>query len=216
MKKLLLPFLCNSILFLGLNAQEVTGDVPPENIEPTVQQRANRPDGDSDPSMEEKISVNFPDTTLSQILLNYERLSGKRLIKDINLAGQTMSIVVAEPVPKREAIRIIEATLLLNNFALVPFGENQIKVINIQNGKNPRSEGVAIYTTPSALPEGDEVVSYFMTLQYRDAAQAAQELLQAFVPHPYGVLFPVPNAQAIMVTESTSVIRRLLELKELI
>ncbi len=222
MKKILLPFLCNSLLFSAVVfGQEDADDNLPtvdESAISTVRPAAVSPkmDVNANPAMEEKISVNFPDTTLSQILLNYERLSGKRLIKDVNLAGQNMSIVVAEPVTKREAIRIIEATLLLNNYALIPFGEDQLKVINIQNGKNPRSEGVAIYTTPSALPEGDEVISYFMTLKYRDPLQAAQELQQSFVPHPYGVIFPVPNAQAIMVTESTSVIRRLLELKELI
>ncbi len=218
MKKLILTFLLSPLFLSGqLSAQnEVTGDETPENIEPANATSVKKADPNADPGMEEKISVNFPDTTLSQILLNYERLSGKRLIKDVNLAGQNMSIVVAEPVSKREAITIIEATLLLNSYALIPFGENQMKVVNIQNGKNPRSEGVAIYTTPNSLPEGDQVVSYFMTFKYRDALQAAQELGQAFVPHPYGIIFPVPNAQAVIVTESTSVIRRLLELKELI
>ncbi|MEO7931891.1 MAG: secretin N-terminal domain-containing protein [Chthoniobacterales bacterium] len=220
MKKLILSFLFSPLILSGsLSAQnEVSGDVPPENVEPmaTPISSVKKTDPNADPSMEDKISVNFPDTTLTQILLNYERLSGKRLIKDALLAGQNMSIVVAEPVSKREAISIIEATLLLNNYALIPFGENQMKIVSIQNGKNPRSEGVAIYTTPNSLPEGDQVVSYFMTFKYRDALQAAQELGQAFVPHPYGIIFPVPNAQAVIVTESTSVIRRLLELKELI
>ena len=220
MKKFLFTFL-SVPLFLStplLAQSEEADEEPPEIIEPaaTVPSVVRNIDPAANPSLDEKISVNFPDTSLSQILLNYERLSGKRLIKDVNLAGQNMSIVVAEPVTKREAITIIEATLLLNSIALIPFGEDLLKVVNIQNGKNPRSEGVAIYTTLSALPEGDQVVSYFMTLKYRDAQQAAQELQQSFVPHPYGVIFPVPNAQAIIVTESTSVIRRLLELKELI
>ncbi len=218
MKKRSLPFLLSLLLFpVPLPAQnEVVDDKPPASVEPLNPASPRPRDPNANPNLEQKISVNFPDTTLTQILLNYERLSGKRLIKDVNLAGQNMSIVVAEPVTKSEAIRIIEATLLLNNYALIPFGEDQMKVVNIQNGKNPRSEGVAIYTTPSALPEGDQVVSYFMTLKYSDSTQAALQLQQSFVPHPYGIIFPVPNAQAIIVTESTSVIRRLLELKELI
>jgi len=217
--KIILTFLVSSlVLSSSLCAQEEPiPEADPANPEP-VAEPAPQPVADlnSNPDLEEKISVNFPDATLSQVLLNYEQLSGKRLIKDVGLVGQNISIVIAEPVTKREAIRIIEATLLLNNFAMVPYGENQMKVMNITNGKNPRSEGVAIYTTASALPEGDEVISFFMTFNYRDPVQASQELQQSFVPHPYGVIFPVPNAQAVIVTESTSVIRRLLELKELI
>ncbi len=226
MKSHLFFLLASFFLILSSVAQEESSatpetiapdDLPAAELTPaTPALPGTSRDPSANPAFEEKISVNFPDTSITQILLNYERLTNKRLIKDANLAGQNISIVVAEPVTKREAITIIEATLLLNNYALVPFGETQMKVLNITNGKNPRSEGLAIYTTPGSLPEGDQVVSYFMTFKYRDAQQASAELQQSIQPHPYGFFVPVPNAQALLVTETTSVIRRLIELKELI
>ena len=217
MKKIFLTFLLSPLLGVGtLSAQtEAASDEALETVEPAPPQAQS--ERASDPSMDEKISVNFPETSIAQILLNYERLTGKRLIKDALLTGQNLSIVVAEPVTKREAIDIIEATLLLNGYAMIPYGENTVKAVSMANGKNPRSEGVAIYTTPSALPEGEQVVSFFMTFKYRDALQASQELQQSVALNPqYASILPVPSAQAVLVTEKTSVIRRLLELKELI
>src|SRR4028118_2192594 len=97
MKKILLTFLLSPLLGVGtLSAQtEAASDEALETVEPTTPQAQN--DRTSDPSMDEKISVNFPDTSVAQILLNYERLTGKKLIKDMLLTGQNSSIVVAEP-----------------------------------------------------------------------------------------------------------------------
>ncbi|HNJ42780.1 MAG TPA: hypothetical protein PKZ53_19995, partial [Acidobacteriota bacterium] len=59
-------------------------------------------------------------------------------------------------------------------------------------------------------------VSYFMPLQHLTPAEAVPILQQAVPPHPYGVYVPVPNAQAIIITENSSVIRQLVALQELI
>jgi hypothetical protein len=47
-------------------------------------------------------------------------------------------------------VRIIESVLLLNNYALIPGPEPKtVKVINMNAGKNPRSEGLPLYTSPA-------------------------------------------------------------------
>src|SRR5271166_6392757 len=90
------------------------------------------------------------------VLMQYKQLTGKVLIKDSNLGANVLPITISvpQPVPKSELIRIIEASLLLNNIVMVPAQEpNTVKVININTGKNPRSEGVRLYTGPESLPE---------------------------------------------------------------
>ena len=86
------------------------------------------------------------------ILQQYEQLTGNALIMDSNLSVNALpiSISVPEPVPRSELVRIIESVLLLNSYALVPGpGPKMVKVINMNAGKNPRSEGLPLYASPA-------------------------------------------------------------------
>ena len=90
--------------------------------------------------------------SIDTILQEYEHLTGNALIKDSSLAANALpiSISVPKPVPRSELVRIIESVLLLNNYALVPGPEPKIvKVINMNAGKNPRSEALPLYTSPA-------------------------------------------------------------------
>ena len=90
--------------------------------------------------------------SVDTILQQYEQLTGNVLIKDSSLAANALpiSISVPKPMPRRELVRIIESVLLLNNYALVPGPEPKtVKVINMNAGKNPRSEGLPLYVSPA-------------------------------------------------------------------
>jgi type II secretory pathway component GspD/PulD (secretin) len=90
--------------------------------------------------------------SIDTLLQEYQQLTGKVLIKDSSLAANALpiSISVPKPVPRSELVRIIESVLLLNNYALVPGPEPKtVKVINMNTGKNPRSEGLPLYVSPA-------------------------------------------------------------------
>ena len=90
--------------------------------------------------------------------MTYEKLTGKRLIRDSNLAGPELSIVVANEIPKSEAIALIESSLLLNGYTLIPVDEKTSKIIG--PSRPPRSEGLPLYLEESQLPQdGDKLVS---------------------------------------------------------
>ena len=106
----------------------------------------------TDESMSSYQAIN---ANVDTILQQYEQLTGKVIIKDSNLTANAVPITISvpQPVPKSELVRLIEASLLLNNFALIPSQEpNTVKVININAGKNPRSEGVKLFTGPESIP----------------------------------------------------------------
>ena len=69
----------------------------------------------------------------------YETLTGKKLIMDNFVQGK-VNIFIAKPIPREEAIKIIEINLLLNKYSLVPAGGDFVKVIG--TGQNPRGAGV--------------------------------------------------------------------------
>jgi type II secretory pathway component GspD/PulD (secretin) len=90
--------------------------------------------------------------SIDTILQEYEQLTGNALIKDSSLAANALpiSISVPKPVPRSELVWIIESVLLLNNYALIPGPEPKtVKVINMNAGKNPRSEALPLYTSPA-------------------------------------------------------------------
>ncbi|MGB8352886.1 MAG: secretin N-terminal domain-containing protein, partial [Chthoniobacteraceae bacterium] len=91
-----------------------------------------------------------------------------------------------------------------------------MKVLNAAAGKSPRSEGVPLFANASAIPQDNQVVSYFMPFHFLPSADAKAIFQQHVVLHPYGSLTEVPNAQALVITENATLIRQLINLQELI
>jgi general secretion pathway protein D len=157
--------------------------------------------------------------SIDTVLMQYEQLTGKVLIKDSNLSANALPITISvpQPVPKSELVRLIEASLLLNNIVLVPAQEpNTVKVININTGKNPRSEGVRLFTGADSIPEGEQVISYYMPFKYISASEALTVFQTHILPRAYTSFVPINSAQALLITESTTVIRQLVALQQLI
>ncbi len=161
-------------------------------------------------------SANFSNAPANAVLDLYERLSGKHLIRDINLSGVTFSFNVPSGMSDAEALKFIEATLLLNGVAIIRIDDHTDKVITVGSNKNPRSEGVKLYANAVDLPNDDEVVSYYMPLSYINPQEAVTIFTQTAPIHLYGAYVPAQSAQAVILTENAGVIRQLIALKELI
>src|SRR5260221_9154244 len=159
---------------------------------------------------------NYQNTKVDSILDIYEQLSGKHLIRDANLAGVPNVSINATGLSKAEMLKLIEATLLLNGVAIIPVDAQTVKVVTVGTNKQPRSEGVKLYANAADLPVDDEVVSYYMPLNYISPAEAQGIFTQNAPMHTYGAYVPAPSAQAVILTENSSVIRQLIALKELI
>jgi general secretion pathway protein D len=157
--------------------------------------------------------------SIDTVLMQYEQLTGKVLIKDSNLSANALPITISvpQPVPKSELVRLIEASLLLNNIVLVPAQEpNTVKVININTGKNPRSEGVRLFSGAESIPQGEQVISYYMPFKNITASEALTVFQTHILPRAYTSFVPINSAQALLITESTTVIRQLVALQQLI
>jgi len=172
----------------------------------------------SEPEMVSPDTIQFPNNPVSDFLVIYEKLKGVTLIKDASLlgGGANLSLTLNQPVTKAEAIRLLESTLLLNGYVFIALDKNAVKVINTAGGKNPRSEGVFLFTNESELPEGEVVASYVMPLTHLAAADAVPIFEQFITLHPYGSLVPVPVANQVLITENATLIRRLIQVRDLI
>lgn len=161
-------------------------------------------------------SLNFQNASVVDILSLYERLTGKHLVRDSAVAqGAPLTIAVPGDIPRSEAIRLIEASLLLNGYSFVEMDDKTIKILG--PAKFPRSQGIPIYSSPSMLPANEEIVSYFMKLSYLSPQDAVSLFGTAISPpNPYTSFAPVPNVQAVLITENVPVIRKLIELQTLV
>jgi type II secretion system protein D len=159
--------------------------------------------------------MQFPHASVLDILSFYEKLTGKRIIRDSNLQGPEISIMVADQIPRGEAVSLIESSLLLNGYTFVPVDAKTVKILG--PSRHPRSEGLPLYLEESQLPpEGDKIISFYKPLKFLSPAEAIQIIDGVIQRNAYGTIAPVPNTSAIVITEKTPIVRKALALLEVV
>lgn len=158
--------------------------------------------------------VNNP---VEDVLATYEQLTGKQVLREGTLPATTIAINVAEPVTRKVAVELIESALLLNGFVMLPGPGNSMKVVSLSGGKNPRSQGVQVFSAGDQLPTGAQLISYIMKLNFMTAQDAAPIFTQHFAPTPpFGSIVAVPSANALLITETARVVREMIRMQGLI
>ena len=93
--------------------------------------------------------VQFPHNSVSDLLSFYEGLIGKRVIHDSKLIGPKLSIMVYEKLPRKDAINLLECSLRLNGYSIVPVGNSMVKVVGPTSAS--LSEGLPLFTQASIV-----------------------------------------------------------------
>jgi general secretion pathway protein D len=203
----------------------VTQNVPapapstaPTNQEPTAVSPAAAANTAPPPSIpgatpqETTVTLQYPNSDVTDVLHLYETLTGKKLVMDNQVNGK-VSIFISRPIPREEAIRIIEMNLLMNGFSLVPAEGDIVKVIGIN--KSPRNAGVPIVSDEADIPSGEHVVTFLFKLRYADPVELQQVLGQYLSPpQSYTSFLALPKSSSILITENSSVIKKLIHIVE--
>jgi general secretion pathway protein D len=164
----------------------------------------------STPVSDKTVALQFPNSDVVDVLRFYEQITGKKLIMDNFVQGK-VNIALSRPVPREEAIKIIEMNLLMNGYSLVPAGDDIVKVIG--TGRSPRNAGVPLVSDEADIPEGEHVVSFLFKLRYADPVELQQVLGQYLSPpQAYTSFLALPKAGSILITENSSVIRSLIRI----
>jgi len=178
-------------------------------LSPVVSVRAQQ-------KVEEVTQIQLPSNPVSDFIAYYQSITGKRVVADATVmaGGPNLTLVVPQSVTKQQAAELIKSVLVLNGFTLVDVDDETVKLLG--PSKFPRSESVPLYTDPSQLPAGDEVVSYFMPLRYLKSDEAANAFANYAPNRPFGSVVQVPSVNAVVITETATFVRRLIELKDVI
>lgn len=162
------------------------------------------------------IKVNFPNSPIQAIIPFYTELTGKKMILDSSLQGDVLRITSPKTLSKEEAITFIEATLLLNGYAVIPMNSDTVKLIHHSGGKSPTPEGLPVFSALEDLPVGEQIVHYVMPLEHISPDEASKAFQQVIKLHSYGAITPVTNASALIITENSATIRSIANIAKVI
>ncbi len=160
------------------------------------------------------VSLQFSEAPISFILSEYEKLTGKRVVRDSEIDDAFLSIETNAVMSPAEAAEFIEKSFLLNGYVLVPSGPDTLKIIT--EGKVPRSEGVPVVLHPEDLPKGDQLVTYVMTLSHVPGDEVVETFRAISPSNAYGEITVLPDGSSLAITDNSAVIRRYLELQEFV
>lgn len=150
----------------------------------------------------------------------YRKYTGRRVIVSAAAAAAEFSFVQEaspqDPLTYAEAAELLKTAAVIEGFVFVADEQKpNVDILTLSTGGiRPTGRGVEVYNENDKLPDGDEVISYVMTLSYIKPAEAVNTFTQIIGQFgAYGSIAAVPNASAIVITENTSLIRKLIDLK---
>jgi type II secretion system protein D len=147
----------------------------------------------------------------------YTELTGRRVTVSNAAIEANFRFVQRGPITYGEAADLLMKAALLEGFVFVPSGNNHDKLLYAQSVAGPNDEEIPLYTDAADLPEGEMVVTYVMPLQHikpDEVVRAFTSIVKQF--GNFGSITPIPNAACVIITENTSLIRRLIQLQEAI
>ncbi|TAG08624.1 MAG: hypothetical protein EAZ42_09920 [Verrucomicrobia bacterium] len=151
----------------------------------------------------------------------YRKYTGRRVIVSTAASTAEFRFVQdaspSDPLTYAEAAELLRIAATIENFVFVPDEMNpNLDILTLAtSGIRPTGRGVDVYNENKPLPEGDAVISYVMNLNYIKPAEAVNTFTQIIGQFgSFGSIAPVPNAAAVVITENTSLIRKLIDLKK--
>ncbi len=148
---------------------------------------------------EEKISLNFVNADIEEVVKTVSHITGKNFLMDPRVKG-TINIVSASPVPAPLAYDILLSALRMQGFAAVESG-GVTKVMPEADAK------LHIGTSSDTRSSGDKLVTRVYMLKNESAAQMVPILRPLIAPN--NIVVAYPNNNALVVTDYASNLKRI-------
>ncbi|MBC7980314.1 MAG: hypothetical protein H7Y36_07100 [Armatimonadetes bacterium] len=165
-------------------------------------------------------AIDQPKLSGNDLAALYRKYTGRRVIVSSSAATAEFAFIqpasFQDPLTYAEAAELLRKAATIENFVFVPDATDpNLDILTLATaGIKPTGRGVSVYTENDALPEGDAVVSYVMNLSYIKPDEAVRTFTQIIGQFgAFGSIAAVPNAASVVITENTSLIRKLIDLK---
>ena len=120
------------------------------------------------------------------------------------------------PLTYAQAAEILKKTATIEGFIFVPDATDpKLDFLTLASGGiRPTNIGIPVFTENNPLPQGDAVITYFMKLDHIKPDEAVRTFTQIIGQFgAYGSIAASSNAAAVIITENTSLIRKLIDIK---
>ncbi|HVP30563.1 MAG TPA: type II secretion system secretin GspD [Myxococcota bacterium] len=192
---------------LALGAVRAVAQIPPPQPgSPAPGEGAPPPDADQ----EGLVQLDFNDVELAVVIDTISRLTGKNFIYDDRVRGR-VTIVSPTRIPVEQAYAVFESVLQVKGFTTVPGPGGSIKIIPLRDAKE---SAIETRSGPRPTPYSDAFVTRLIPLRYIDA-DAISNSLKPLVSKDAALVAYSPT-NTIILTDSASNIRRILEILEAI
>lgn len=147
------------------------------------------------------------DESLPQVIALLERITGRMVIRSEEIPAIKVNFSGAGNLTRRQAVTALESLLALNGVAVLPEGDDFLKVVAV--GKGAHAEAPPLFTTPVAdLPDGGRIIARLFTLEHAPIS-AVEPLAQALVNKARGgSALALPSGNALLVTDALTSVKR--------
>jgi general secretion pathway protein D len=151
----------------------------------------------------------------------YRKYTGRRVLVTSAAAAAEFSFIQdaspEDPLTYALAADLLRKAAVLESFVFVPDATDpNLDILTLAtSGIRPSQRGIDVYTEADALPDTDAVISYVMSFDHikpENAMNAFTQIIGQF--GAFGSIAAIPNAASVVITENTSLIRKLIDLKK--
>lgn len=151
------------------------------------------------------VAMNFQDVEIAVLARFISEITNKNFIVDEKVRGK-VTILSPTKVTPDEAYAVFQSALQVKGFTTVQSGE----VIKIVLSREARQSGLPMLLSSAPAAAGDQFVTRLVPLAHVAAADMAP-VLQPMIS-PDGLLIPYPPTNALILTDSASNVRRMLNI----
>ncbi len=158
-------------------------------------------------SDEERITLDFKDVELVELIKTISELTGKNFLYDETVKGK-VTIISPETMTLDETYQLFLTVLNVKGYTLVPSG----KVNKIVSTKNAKQEGLPVITSQGGRAT-DQFITRLIRLDHLDVDTVATSVLAPLMP-PTGNIITYPPTNTLILTETAATIERMLKIMQ--
>jgi len=160
--------------------------------------------------------IEYPTLNGTELAALYSKYTNRRVIVAAAAAAAEFSFVQdaspQNPLTYGYAAELLRKAAAIENFVFIADEkDSNLEILTVSS--RPPGIGYDVFNENDVLPEGDAVISYVMTFKHikpENASQAFTQIIGQF--GTYGSIAPLNGS--VVITENTSLIRRLIKLKD--
>ena len=156
-------------------------------------------------SEEERITLDFKDVELTDLITTISELTGKNFLYDDTVKGK-VTIVSPETMTLDETYQLFLTVLNVKGYTLVPSG----KVNKVVQVKGARQENLPVYSNNQA-GVSDQYITRLVRLKHLDVDTVATSVLEPLMPAT-GNIITYPPTNTLILTESAATIDRMVKI----